>query len=190
LSKHKVYIYLFEIIFKISYNLLKEGIKLNNIINNNQLKTRAKKDLNDNWLTSILLLVTSGVIPIIIIQIPYLGGIINSFIAGPLLLGVAGCFLNLIRCQEFRVENLFNGFSNFKSAFMANLLRGLFIFLWSLLLVIPGIIVQYNYSMTFYILNDNPQLSGKEAIAKSKDLMDGHKIDLLFLQFSFAGWPF
>jgi uncharacterized membrane protein len=57
-----------------------------------------------------------------------------------------------------------------------------------LLLVIPGIVAAYRYSMSFYILSDNPQLSAQEAMNESKRMMNGYKGKLFCLHFSFIGW--
>ena len=64
----------------------------------------------------------------------------------------------------------------------------LFIALWSLLLVIPGIIKMFSYAMTPYILEENPELSANEAIDRSRAMMKGHKFDLFWLFLSFIGW--
>lgn len=69
-------------------------------------------------------------------------------------------------------------------------LVGLFTSLWSLLLIVPGIVKFYAYAMTPYILIDNPELSANQAINLSKKMMKGHKFDLFFLQLSFIGWIF
>lgn len=69
-------------------------------------------------------------------------------------------------------------------------LVGVFTFLWSLLLIVPGIVRFYAYAMTPYILVDNPELSANQAINMSKQMMKGHKFDLFFLQLSFIGWIF
>lgn len=68
------------------------------------------------------------------------------------------------------------------------LLIGIFIFLWSLLLIIPGIIAAYRYSMAFYILNDNPKMGAMDALRESKKMMVGYKGKLFFLSLSFIGW--
>lgn len=68
------------------------------------------------------------------------------------------------------------------------LMMGIFIFLWSLLLVVPGIIAAYRYAMAPYLLAENPEMGVMEAISRSKEMMDGHKARLFFLQFSFLGW--
>ena len=62
--------------------------------------------------------------------------------------------------------------------------------LWSLLLIIPGIVAAYRYSMAFYILNDNPEMSAKAALDESKRMMAGYKGKLFCLQLSFIGWGF
>lgn len=67
-------------------------------------------------------------------------------------------------------------------------LMGLFTNLWFLLLIIPGFIKMYSYSMTPYILVDHPELSANQAINLSIRMMKGHKFDLFFLHLSFIGW--
>jgi uncharacterized membrane protein len=68
------------------------------------------------------------------------------------------------------------------------LLKTVFIILWTLLLIIPGIIKALSYSMTPFILQDDPTISGNAAIEKSMRMMDGHKMDLFWLFLSFIGW--
>ena len=87
-----------------------------------------------------------------------------------------------------KVENIFEGFQNFKSAVGAYLLMLLFIFLWMLLLIIPGIIAAFSYSMTFYILADDPSISPMDAIDKSKAMMKGKKWKYFLLNLRFLGW--
>lgn len=69
-------------------------------------------------------------------------------------------------------------------------LIGLFTFLWALLFIIPGIIKSYAYSMSFYLLFQEPNLTAVEAIEESKKLTDGHKMDLFILDLSYFGWYF
>ena len=64
----------------------------------------------------------------------------------------------------------------------------LFVSLWMILLIIPGLIMAYAYSMAVYVANDNPELSAMDAIKKSRELMRGHKWDLFVLDLSFIGW--
>lgn len=83
---------------------------------------------------------------------------------------------------------LFSGFSIYGRAFLLRLLTSLYVFLWSLLFVIPGIIKTYSYAMAPYILAENPDMSASEAINVSRQLMDGNKWRLFCLQISFLGW--
>lgn len=98
--------------------------------------------------------------------------------------------LNLVRQrQRPQVENLFSIYrTNFEKAFLVPFLVQLFISLWCLLLIVPGIIMAYAYSMAIYVSNDHPELSSMEAIRRSKELMRGHKWDLFVLDLSFIGW--
>jgi uncharacterized membrane protein len=68
------------------------------------------------------------------------------------------------------------------------LLYILFVFLWALLFYIPGIVKGIAYSLSPFILKDNPELSANEAINLSQKMMKGHKFDLFFLMLSFIGW--
>ena len=70
-------------------------------------------------------------------------------------LGLAIFSIAISRSQSARVEQIFDGFSNFKNSLVANLLMSLFILLWTILLIIPGIIAGLSYSMTYYILADD-----------------------------------
>jgi len=86
------------------------------------------------------------------------------------------------------IGTLFSFFSIFGKAFWLRILLMVKVFLWSLLLVIPGIIASYRYAMAPYILAENPGMSAHDAIEKSKELMNGNKWRLFCLEFSFIGW--
>jgi uncharacterized membrane protein len=79
-------------------------------------------------------------------------------------------------------------FGNYFKNVAAYLLMCLFIFLWTLLLIIPGIIKALAYSMTPFILKDFPELSVNQAINLSQKMMKGHKFDYFWLGLSFIGW--
>ncbi|MBR5472843.1 MAG: DUF975 family protein [Clostridia bacterium] len=111
-------------------------------------------------------------------------------ISGPVRLGYAQFNLNLIDKNTPRFTDLFSKFKHFGSGFCMNFLTGLYISLWSLLFIIPGIIKTYSYAMTPYILAENPELTANEAITKSRQIMNGNKWRLFCLHFSFIGWHF
>lgn len=117
-----------------------------------------------------------------------LGSLISFILMGPITLGVAGYFLKLIRKEGPIIEDMFKGFRFFIKTFVLNLLIIIFTLLWTLLLIIPGIIAAFRYSMAYYIMMDNPALSAFEALNQSKLMMVGNKFQLLVLYFSFLGW--
>lgn len=72
--------------------------------------------------------------------------------------------------------------------FFTYILLSVFTFLWSLLLIIPGIIKSLSYAQALYIMKDNPEISVMEAIGRSQKMMKGHKWELFWLGLTFIGW--
>jgi uncharacterized membrane protein len=114
---------------------------------------------------------------------------IGVILAGPLLVGLI-YYLSSIRKGDKPVYNtLLDGFKEpLTSSIITYILQGIFVFLWSLLFFIPGIIKFYSYSMSLYIVADNPQIAATEAITQSRQMMDGHKMELFMLHFSYILW--
>ena len=110
--------------------------------------------------------------------------VLGSFIG----VGYAKFNLNLVDKKNAAFETLFEYFSYWKTTTISRLLRALYVFLWSLLFVIPGIVAGFSYAMTDYILAENPELTADEAITQSKELMMGNRWRFFCLQFSFIGW--
>ncbi|MHC1682615.1 MAG: DUF975 family protein [Clostridiaceae bacterium] len=77
---------------------------------------------------------------------------------------------------------------NYMAIVKTMLLTKIFLFLWTLLLIIPGIIKSYAYRMVPYILADNPNIGVRKAIALSNKMTNGHKFDMFVLDLSFIGW--
>ncbi len=115
-------------------------------------------------------------------------GTAQFVVGGAVKMGYSVFNLNLVDKKEAKFTDLFSRFNRFGAAFCMNLLLGIFIFLWSLLFVIPGIVKNFSYAMTPYVLAENPRMRAKEAITKSRWLMDGNKWRLFCLHFSFIGW--
>ncbi len=113
--------------------------------------------------------------------------------AAPVLLclrqyGMANMALRGADHRQLAVGDAFIGFNQFGRAFGCMFLTGLFTFLWSLLLVIPGIIKAFSYMLAPYIVLENPQMSVMAAIDESRRLMDGNKWRAFCLGLSFIGW--
>lgn len=103
--------------------------------------------------------------------------------------GYARFNLDLVdRQKEPEIGTLFGFFAHWKTTAAARFLQGFYVFLWSLLFIIPGIIARYSYAMTGYILAENPELAASEAIGRSKQMMAGNRFRLFCLELSFIGW--
>lgn len=114
--------------------------------------------------------------------------LVHFILGGPVALGYCTYLLNQYDRTQPLMQDLFSHFYRFGAGFCLRLLTGLYTALWSLLFVIPGIVASYRYAMAPFILAENPELTASEAITASKEMMDGHKWDLFFLDLSFIGW--
>ena len=112
----------------------------------------------------------------------FLGSIISA--------GISYMSYNIYNGKKAELGDIFAGF---KDGRFWHVLGGLFLMtlkitLWSLLLIIPGIIKAYEYFMVPYILIDRPDISVKDAFKYSRYLTDGYKFNIFVLQLSFIGW--
>ncbi len=94
------------------------------------------------------------------------------------------------RDYQAGIGKLFFGFQSghYGNVVLVMFLRDIFIFLWTLLLIVPGIVKAYEYRMIPYILAEQPDISSKDAFAISKEMMTGQKMDAFILDLSFFGW--
>jgi uncharacterized membrane protein len=158
------------------------------LISNRDIMAEARSQLKGKWKSAILAVFIYMLIAIIPGSIPKIGGIINLIIGGPIAFGLSYYFLLFARGKKPVLEGLFKGFSIFGKTFITYLLIVIFTILWTLLLIVPGIIAAISYSMTFFILADNNEMSGQDAIRKSKELMNGNKYRYFCLVGRFTGW--
>lgn len=114
--------------------------------------------------------------------------IASLILGGTVELGYAKFLLKQHDKKELQFSDLFSRFDRFGTGFAQKFLRTLYTVLWTLLLVIPGIVKSLSYAMTPFILEDHPELTASEAIKASQKLMDGHKMDLFILGLTFIGW--
>ncbi|MDR3306022.1 MAG: DUF975 family protein [Clostridiales Family XIII bacterium] len=109
-------------------------------------------------------------------------------VTGPFSFGLTSVFLRVLRFQPAQADMVFSGFSAFLRAFLLYLVQTIFIALWSILLLVPGIIAYYRYSLAWYLIADHPQMGALEAITLSKELMRGNKLKRFTIDLSFLGW--
>jgi len=157
---------------------------------NEELMRMSRESLKDKWGPAIgtyliYMILTSG------IQgssgISPLPGLISLIIAGPLALGSAYFALSIARNQEARIEQLFKGFNTFGTSLVAYLLILIYVVLFLILLIVPGIIKAISYSMTFYIIADDNSIKAADAMEQSKNMMEGHKMKFFNLCLNFLG---
>lgn len=110
------------------------------------------------------------------------------FVAAIVGAGFTIFLLNTLRNRQPCFANLLDGFGFWWKVILLNLLRGMLIGLWSLLLIVPGVIAAYRYSQALYILLDDPAKSPIQCLRESKGMMVGHKQELFMLDLSLLGW--
>ncbi|MBM4148964.1 MAG: DUF975 family protein [Lentisphaerae bacterium] len=155
---------------------------------NRDLMRQARECLTGNWGAAALAFLVMFAITSAASWIPGINIIAMLLITGPLNLGVSILFLGVARGNTAEVGRIFDGFKWFGTALLAYFLMSLFVFLWSILLVIPGIVASLSYSMTYFIMADNPGITAMDAIGRSKEMMLGSRWRLFCLYCRFIGW--
>ncbi|MCC5896102.1 MAG: DUF975 family protein [Alkalibacterium sp.] len=125
------------------------------------------------------------------------GSLLLNFLITFITVGITFALLDMVRSNTYRISPLKDSFQVFSSkyfvpVFIIQLLQVLFITLWSLLFLIPGIIKSFSYSQAFYVFKDKREEgvypSALDCITISRELMNGHKLELFVLYLSFIGW--
>jgi uncharacterized membrane protein len=160
----------------------------NDLHDNHSIRAQARVLLSGKWnnaaLVALIYVLVTGLASII----PIVGALSGLILSGPFGYGLAVYFLKISRNQSVQRNDLFAGFSLFGKTLVTYILMILFVLLWCVLLIIPGIIAALSYALTFYILADNPELKPMEALRRSALLMKGRKMELFLLAVSFIGW--
>ena len=156
-------------------------------MDNKLIRLAARRLLIGKWGKLAVVLLIFYAIDFLLYSLTYLT-FIPIIILGPFTLGIYTIFLKIWRKEDFKIEEMFNGFKYFGRALGTYLLRYIYIFLWSILLIVPGIIAAISYSMTFFILAENPNIKAADALRLSKQMMYGHKTKYFMLMLSFIGW--
>lgn len=183
---------------------------MNNIIRETtgELKTIAKKRLEGYWkpmiIAMILLSVLIEIIPQILtmltpdsllveyegISVSYVSNLYDFFTTGAFAAGMCSMMLVFFRERDTHPGHLFNGYGYYFKSFSLMIVKGFFIFAWSLLLIVPGILAAFSYSQAYYILADHPEKSVMQCLRESKAMMSGNKAKYFVLMLSFFGFYF
>lgn len=165
---------------------------------NSELRLEARNALHGNWATSALFcfiyIIITGILNSTFtlpfgndVALSQGGSIVGTIICLPMAWGMAVAFRRQFNGEEMELGWLFNGYPQAR-VWTTKCLQYLYIFLWTLLLIIPGIVKAYSYGMTDYILADNPDMKDNAAIEESMRMMSGRKMKLFLLDLSFIGW--
>lgn len=171
---------------------------------NSQIRQDAREIMRGNWLAAALVVFVYTLLavlfsvlqcctddPMVLATLSFASLLYSFIVLMPVAFAMSKIFLELARNgSKPQVGDLFSIFKSplYGKAILLQLLVGIFTFLWSLLLLIPGIIKSISYAMALYVQIDNPNLTPMEAINKSQQMMRGHKMDLFLIMLGMMGW--
>ncbi|MDE6758286.1 MAG: DUF975 family protein [Clostridia bacterium] len=143
-----------------------------------EMKVKAKELLKDQW----------GMFTLIELISSLLMNVASLLVGGPLTMGLSMVAVKITKGEKVNVITLFEGFTDFLKVFILYLVNAIYVLLWSLLFIIPGIVKALSYSMCYFILIDSPDITYDEARRRSIEMMRGNKGKLFRLYLSFLGW--
>ena len=153
-----------------------------------QLMRKARTLLEPHWILAIGVCLANAVIVAAPAELNSYGEIVSLLLAGPLQLGLCFFFLNLVKGKETRFELLFEGFKPLATVLLAYAIITTLTVVGLILLLVPGIVVALGFSMTYYIIAEDPEISFQTALEQSWKLTDGYKMELLELNLRFIPW--
>lgn len=150
-----------------------------------EAKRSALAILKGHWGMAILLSFVYTVILSVAGSLPFVVLLLSAILT----IGYWSALIHARTTQDFQLERLFDGFKeNIGGRIVLSILKNLFVFLWSLLLIVPGIIKSYSWVLAEYISYKNPEKTYKECLQESAAAMKGHKWGLFLHDLSFIGW--
>lgn len=153
-----------------------------------QLMRKARTLLEPHWILAIGVCLVCGLMVTLPTELNRYGEMVSFLLAGPLQLGLCFFFLNLIKGKETRFKLLSEGFKPLVTVLLSYAIITVLTVVGMILLVIPGIIVALGFSMTYYIIAEDPEISFQAALEQSWKLTDGYKMELLELNLRFIPW--
>lgn len=153
-----------------------------------QLMRKARTLLEPHWILAIGVCLANAVMVAAPAELDSYGQIVSLLLAGPLQLGLCFFFLNLVKGKETRFELLFEGFKPLLTVLLAYAVITALTVIGLILLIVPGIVVALGFSMTYYVIAEDPEISFQTALEQSWKLTDGYKMELLELNLRFIPW--
>ena len=145
--------------------------------------------LNEIKANQQLLAIIIGVVVTVIVIAIIVNVLADVFFINPMELGCKSFFLKNADDPNTQIDEIKTGFApSYKRNIKTLFLRDLKVTLWSLLLIVPGIMKSFAYAQVPYILAENPDMEPKEVLDRSESMMIGHRMELFKLELSFLGW--
>jgi uncharacterized membrane protein len=158
------------------------------MIPNSEITASARAALSGKWTNAVLATLVWLIVNIVSQILPIVGPIICIAIGGAMALGIYVMGLKIARGETMEIGDIFSGFNKMLPAFCLYWLMFIFIFLWALLLIIPGILAAFSYSMAWFIKLDHPELGANACLDLSKKMMYGYRWKYFCLLLRFIGW--
>ena len=163
---------------------------------NKEIKEYAKKEYKEKFgdiflpvlITTLATSAVSGAIGFVSGIIPLIGfglGIVVGLLTYVIQLGLYDYLVKYIKGKSYKLDEIFSKFNEIGNIFPVYILQTVFIFIWSLLFIIPGIIKAFAYSLVPLIYLDDPKKDANLILKESEEMMNGHKMDLFKLYLSF-----
>ena len=153
-----------------------------------ELRARARQQLGNSPFASTWLM--GALVTLVVSLVTGVLSAVSLLIIGSLAFSTAYIYLRVARGNpNIEIEDAFSGFStSFGRNLVLGIMQMLFLWLWSCLFIIPGIVKYYAYGMAHFLAADHPDWSWKQCLDESQRLMRGNKAKLFFLDLSFLGW--
>lgn len=156
-----------------------------------KLQAREQFQQKGAWLKfalcSVIIMIGSMIVTSVLSFIPFLILLLPVAITAIVSYGSINVMRRIRRGQEFSLKDFFPT-DQLGAVIGLVFVKNIYLFLWSLLFIVPGIVKAYSYSQAMFIMNDHPGIGIDEAITRSREMMNGHKWELVILQSSFIGW--
>lgn len=165
---------------------------------NTEIRALSASQMQGNWKAAVIITLIYVVIEAVAMAFGQMGNfaayvsyvLMYLFVLFPLAFGFYLTFLALARDgKPLDIKDFFEGFNTkfYTKAIVVQLLVAIFVFLWSLLLIVPGVIKACSYILAPFIVAENPDISAMDAIKRSEQMMEGHKMSIFLISLGLLG---
>lgn len=163
-------------------------------MNLSELKEDAKSKLDGKYGDAVAITLLYSLISAVSVRIANLvfdnnfSFFVNIIIASFFGLGYVSFFYKISKEEDTELNELWSKTNRFTTYFLTTLIADILIFLGTICFIVPGIILMLDYSMVYFIMLDHEEYSASEVLRKSREMMNGHRLELFKLELNFLGW--